>query len=259
MKSFMKSFLFLLSLLSLCLLSASCWDIQKGKSFEHIAPEHWRGVFVFDQEAPAKLMKVKKDSVRAERVPVSFFVDSDERGVPRALKFFNGQDTTVSDSLRFFGDTLFVYFNAQETYMRLVYEVNLMEGQLFDKNENNYPIRFQAQAGKYPRYPDIRRTPTADVSGNWSAEVADIGTDSFATVPMLFKADKNAVSVAITAAGFIPALFLEGTIQGKQLYLSGFDGKIAAQLVAELNADGRSLQKASLRLNDKLYNLIAQR
>jgi hypothetical protein len=255
----MKSFLFLLSLFSLSLLSASCWDIQKGKPFQHIAPEYWRGVFVFDQEAPAKLMKIKKDSVRAERVPVSLFVDSDAQGLPQKLLFFNGQDTTSSDSLRFFGDTLFVYFNAQETYMRLVFEVNLMEGQLFDKNEKNYPIRFQAQAGKYPRYPDIRRAPTADVSGSWSAEVADIATDSFSTVPMLFKADKNAVSVAISASGFIPALYLEGTIQGKQLYLSGFDGKLAVQMVAELSADGRSMQKASLRLNDKLYSLIGQR
>jgi hypothetical protein len=255
----MKSLLFLLSLVACAFLAGGCWDIKTGTPFKHIAPGAWRGVFIFDQEPPKKLMKVKKDSIRNERIPVAFQVVSDKEGYPKSFLFVDGGDSLRSDSLRIWGDTVFVYFNQSQTYMRLVYEINLMEGILYDRTEKNYPVRFQAQNGSYPRFPDIRREPIGDLNGSWTAQIADNQSDSTSTCAMQFVAKANNVSVRIEASPFAPALSLEGTIQGKQIYLSGFNGRAAAQLSAEISADGKSLQKASLRINDQLYNFIAQR
>jgi hypothetical protein len=255
----MKSILFLFSLAILALLTSGCWDIQTGTPFKHIAPGAWRGVFIFDQEPPKKLMKVKKDSMRNERIPVVFQVVSNKQGLPKSLLFVDGTDSLRSDSLRIKNDTLFAYFDRSQTYMRLVYEINLMEGVLYDLTEKNYPIRFQAQSGVYPRFPDIRRKPIADVSGQWQTQIADNESDSMSTCAMNFVAKDNNVSVNIQATPFAPALSLEGTIQGKQIYLSGFNGRTAAQLSAEITPDGKALQKATLRINDQLYSFIAQR
>jgi len=230
----MKSFYILIY--SSIILSA-CFDIQQGRPFQHIAPDAWRGVFV-------------TDATTAERAPVLFEVKSDEKGFPKKLVFDNGLSQMETDSLRFWGDTLFAYFNKSKTYLRVIYEINLMEGKLIFEDEREYPLVFQAQSGKFPRFPDVRREPIADISGLWQADFAQQGVDSIQVLQLQLQQKQNTVQAALNIGGL--TAHLAGNIQGNQLYLSGFDGAKVYFLSAVVQND-KSITRGKLAVNLQKY------
>ena len=222
---------------------SSCFDIKTGQAFQHIAPNAWRGVFI-------------TDATTAERVPTLFDVKSDETGKPQKLIFYNGSRNLETDSLRFWGDTLFAYFGQSKTYLRLIYEVNLMEGKLFFENENEYPIVFQAQSGKFPRFPEVRRNPTADVSGSWKADYAQENIDSMQNLQIDFQQKDNNLNGEIKIS--TKTAYLTGCIQGNLIYLSGFDGEKIYFLSAIVQND-KSLARGKLSINSQKYVFNANR
>lgn len=239
----------LLGLLCSAGLSA-CFNIQKGKEFKHVAPGAWRGVFMTDTSSRVRL-------------PVSFEVLSDEHGMPKQLAFINGSERVLTDSIRFWGDTAFFYFQKSQAYFRVIYEINLMEGALYDQTQAEYPLQFQAQAGTFPRFPDIRREPAADVSGEWTMQLglsstsAETGTDSLVNGKIQLKADKNQLTGLLTIPNY-PPLQVEGTIQGTQFYLSGFDGR-RATLISGVVPNANTIQKGSLKINYKEWAFQASK
>ncbi len=230
----MKSFYILIY--SSIILS-SCFSIQTGRPFEYIAPDDWRGVFV-------------TDATTAERAPVLFQVKSDEKGKPQKLVFDNGLSQMETDSLRFWGDTLFAYFNKSKTYLRVIYEINLMEGKLFFEDDSEYPLVFQAQSGKFPRFPDVRREPIADISGLWQADFAQQGVDSMQVLQFEFQQKENVVKAKLKI-GEIDA-HLVGNIQGNQLYLSGFDGA-KVYFLSALVQNNKSITRGKIAVNLQKY------
>lgn len=252
----MKSFVFLSLLAFACLLSFGCFGIQTGKPFQHIAPGDWRGTFVVD-------------AAGKERIPVMLHVHSDSEGMPKKIEFRDGDQSTSSDSLRFFGDTLWAYFSPTKTHLRLIYEVNLVEGFLYDETDKQYPVKFQAQSGAFSRFPDVRRPPVADISGAWNATIAsDEDSTSIATT-LQFSAKGNDLMLLVPLADKDSTLSpsprangayaLAGAIQANKINLSGFDGKNICYFSAEVSADGKNLQKANLRIGERQYAVAGSR
>ncbi len=225
------------------LVFSACFDIQQGQPFQYIAPNAWRGAFV-------------TDATTAERVPVLFEVKSDEKGMPQKLVFDNGLSQTETDSLRFWGDTLYAYFGKSKSFLRLIYEVNLLEGKLYFENDSEYPLVFQAQSGKFPRFPEVRREPVAAISGIWQADFAQADSDTMQTLQLEFDQKENEVQ-ALLKIGQINA-HLSGSLQGNQLYLSGFDGGKVYFLSALVQND-KTLTKGKLAINLQKYVFNAQK
>ena len=250
-KQYVYAFLALLFLSTL----SSCWSIEVGQRFEHIAPGPWLGVFGFSTEIPSKIMEEKRDSIIRDKVPVEFLVNSDSAGVPKNFQFISGSDTITSDSLKFWGDSVFVYFLAAKTNLRVVFEVDNMQGYLYDMEEIEYPVQFKAKAGKYARFPDIRRAPISDITGNWDLLIANNETENTHEGQIDFRVATNTLYAKLHASELNKETHLEGTIQGKYIYLSGFDGKTVIFLSGEISEDGKSLVKTSLRVSDNVYDL----
>jgi hypothetical protein len=252
----MKSFVFLSLLAAAALFSMGCFGIQTGKPFEHIAPGDWRGTFVVD-------------AAGKERIPAMFHVHSDTKGKPQKIEFRDGEHKIASDSLRFVGDTVWIYFHSPKTHLRLIYEVNIMEGFLYDETEKQYPVKFQSQSGAFPRFPDVRRPPIADISGSWKALVASANDSSTFETTLQFSAKGNDISLllpladkdssltASTRAG--GAFALAGAIQENKIHASGFDGRHVCYFSAEVSVDGKSLQKANLRIGEQQYTVVGSR
>ena len=234
----MRSFIICLTLLAI-LTNLGCLGIEKGKTFEHVAPGNWRGVFI----------------VEGEKIPITFDINSTEEGKPQDFVFFNGEHQLKSDSLRFWGDTVYVYFNDAQSHLRLIYEVNLMEGYWFDQTEKNYPISFQAQNAQTHRFPNIRTTPSENITGTWAVK-AIVSQDSTLEAQLRIATDGNEATgtLVIDSNTSIP---LEGTVQGDKIYLSGFEGKYVCMFNATI-ADINALHQGKLILNNESMFCTAQ-
>ncbi|MCP4438035.1 MAG: hypothetical protein GY810_03750 [Aureispira sp.] len=234
----MRSLIICLTLFTI-LSNLGCLGIEKGKPFEHVAPGNWRGVFI----------------VEGEKIPITFNINSSEEGQPQNFVFFNGEHQLQSDSLRFWGDTVYVYFDDAQSHLRLIYEVNLMEGHWFDKTEKSYPISFQAQNAQTHRFPNIRMTPVDNITGTWAVK-AIVSQDSTLETQLRIATEKNKAtgSLVIDNNTSIP---LEGTIQGDKIYLSGFDGRHICLFNATI-ADLTALHEGVLIINNESMFCTAQ-
>lgn len=242
------------ALLSLTFLTG-CFGLEVGQPFQHIAPGPWLGVFGFSSEIPSKLMELHKDSLIQDKVPINFFVNSDANGKPLNFQFVSNTDTVTSDSIKFWGDSVFVFFHENKTNLRAVFEVDNMQGYLYDMEEKDYPVQFRAKSGSFARFPDIRRAPIADLNGNWNLLIASNENEDIFEGKLNFLVKGNIALATIESSDINPKMSLEGTIQGKHIYLSGFNGKTVIFLSGELSADGKNLVKTSLRISDEVYDL----
>lgn len=214
-----------------------CWDIQTGQPIDAFAPGLWRGQFHLDQQS----------------VPVLYEVHNTDNERPIAFVFRTADQQVISDTAYYFGDTLYAFFEEANTYLRATYQIDQMDGHLYDATEQRYPIRFSAIKGPKHRFPNIRETPLANLTGEWNLS-AGYAQDSSATGTLRLSTQNN------TATGQLRfgegTYTVEGTIQGNKLYLSGFDGQTVVWISA-LVMDANHLDKGSLRLNDQTYYLRA--
>lgn len=221
-----------------------CFSIERnGGAFERIAPGNWRGVFTLDD---------------GEKVPVTFDVQA-----PNQWSFRNGDSALQPDSIRFWGDTVFCYFEPQQAHLKLIYEINLMEGYLHDDSGQTYPIKFLAQSGAYTRFPDLYPVQLpGDIAGDWTlqcSEPQDTAQQfsaqlrlSMAQSPIL----RAKLSVQDSTQAF--ALDLEGIVQKEKIYLSGFDGRRVVFLTGSV-LDAAYMDNGALRIGHKMYYWKATR
>jgi len=235
--------------LSLSFLLTACFAIENGQGFQQIAPGGWRAVFMFGEGEDA------------ERVPVLFkSISSQEVDKPRLL-FYNGDDSVYADSLRFWGDTLFVHFKETENYLRLIREVDLMEGNYMVKGAaakgQDLPIKLYAKFSRPHRFKDLHMAPTADINGNWALDILD-QEENLIPGQLKLRTDKNTVYAELKSGISKSPIHLEGTIQKDQIRLSAFTGKELVYISADLR-DANTLGRAKIRYNQLEYACSAKK
>jgi hypothetical protein len=226
----MRKILFIL--IALSFLFTGCWSIETGQKVDKLAPGIWRGVFM----------------VGEHNVPVMFKVENTDNDLPTKITFEEENTLLKADSIRFWGDTVFIHFESSKTYLKLRYEVSLMQGHLYDETDKEYPIIFNAQNGIIQRFPDIRKEPTSDLTGVWAMTIN--AQDTIGSGLLELAVDKNTASGVLLLEG--TELKLKGTVQGDKMYLSGFNGKKVCLVSAEIT-DENVLNKGNLILNDKAF------
>lgn len=226
----------LFSTIIIIALLSSCWNIQVPNELEGIAPGTWKGTFLLD----------------GHTVPVMYEVQIENKQIDFIFKTA-GQELKA-DSVRKWGDTLFVDFNKTNTQLKLIYQIDQMDGFLYDKSGVEYPINFAGQHGILQQFPDVRKKPIADITGNWSIK-ASVSQDSTLNGNLRLTAKENHVAGEIQLG--IYTLPLEGTIQNEKLYLSGFNGKTVGYLSAIVK-DSKTILNGHLHLNTQKYFWEAQ-
>jgi hypothetical protein len=226
----MRKILFIL--IALSFLFTGCWSIETGQKVDKLAPGIWRGVFM----------------VGEYNIPVMFNVKNTDNDLPTEITFEEENTLLKADSIRFWGDTVFIHFESSKTYLKLKYEVSLMQGHLYDETGQEYPLVFHAKNSIIHRFPDIRKEPTSDLTGVWSMTIN--AEDTVASGQLELAVDENAASAVLLVEG--TKLKLEGTVQGDKIYLSGFDGKKVCLVSAEI-VDKNVLNKGNLMINNKAF------
>jgi hypothetical protein len=226
----------LLVLISIAILLTSCWDLRTGSPIEGFAPGIWRGVFKLDDQM----------------VPVIYEIKNSNNDKPIEFIFKTEQQNIAADSAIIFGDTLFAYFGATNTHLKIIHQVDQMDGFLYDNTGEEYAIAFEGIYGIQQRFPDVRKTPKANLTGEWKL-IATIEKDSTLEGTLRISTDgKNKATASLQFPAYPQTIYLEGTVLASKIYLSGFDGKTVFWISANIE-NGKQLNQGNLKLNNKGY------
>lgn len=234
---------FVLSVISLFLLQSSCFVIPN--QFDSLAPGYWRAVLKLNPKNPAAYQAEKGVPVRMEELtegdlPFIFELiydnDSDFH-----LEIINGEerikvtDITIGRDRVRGQDTILIKFPIYDSYIKGIYEKDLIEGKWYVPNRGEYSIPFRAKHGQKKRFSSLRKTPKLDLTGKWEVSFGD-DTDSPYPAIGEFQQEENRLrGTFMTETG--DYRFLEGTIQANKLYLSCFDGAHAFLFEAKILED----------------------
>ena len=228
-KNMRKPFYLQLFLLSL-LLQTSCLVVQHP--YSALAPGRWRGVLKLTQGpiAPpdeSEFANLQFEEIAEGELPFLFDVvyDDEERF---HLEIINGEERLRVDKIQFgrdpatAKDTILIDFPVYDSYIKALYENDVIEGEWVINFKDNYRIPFVAHFGRGHRFTELKKTPALDLSGKW--EVA-FGVETQEIEPAIgeFNQQGNMLTgTFLTETG--DYRFLEGTVQADKFYLSCFDG-----------------------------------
>lgn len=245
MTSYYKNFLILSCFLVLLLQACFVAD----KPFQGIPPGPWRGTLTLiadpvspnpkGQPLPEKV-NLTFDEVSSGELPFNFEVkySSPEEFY---LEIKNGDEIIEITDIKYgvdrstAKDTVWINFPIFDSYIKGIYEGNLIQGTWIVNNRDNYQIPFTARFGQDHRFTTLKKEPVMDISGRWQTTFTDEDGATEAAVGE-FVQEGNAVNgTFMTETG--DYRFLEGTIQADKLYLSCFDGSHAFLFEAKIKAD----------------------
>jgi len=238
--------LIFLSLFPLLLLQ-SCFVADQP--FRGIPPGPWRGILTLvpdpvspnpkGQPLPEKV-NLTFEEVSSGQLPFNFEVkykNEDEF----YLEILNGDEVIEITDIKYgvdrktAKDTVWINFPIFDSYIKGIYEGNLIQGYWVVNNRENYQIPFTARFGQDHRFTTLKKAPKMDISGTWETTFTDESGTPEAAVGEFVQNGNEVTGTFLTETG--DYRFLEGTIQDNKLYLSCFDGAHAFLFEAKIRED----------------------
>lgn len=216
---------------------SSCFVIEN--TFTGLPPGKWRAVLRLEpkqitpnpkgEPLPEKL-NLKFEEVTAGELPFNFEVIY-ENETDFYIEIINGEERIRVDDIVMgrdpttAKDTILIELPLFDSYLKGIYEENLIEGTWEVRNREAYSIPFVARYGQEHRFTTLRKEPVMDLSGKWKTYF-EVDTEQPYPAIGEFQQDGNQLSGTFrTETG--DYRFLEGTVQADKLYLSCFDGSHA--------------------------------
>jgi thiol-disulfide isomerase/thioredoxin len=213
-----------------------------NESYTKLPPGIWRGVLVLDNKAPVfdpnEEVTVKTDF--SGELPFNFevkYTDKDNF----YIEIHNAEERiAVSDII--YGrdkatakDTIIINFPVFDTYIKAIYEDDLMEGDWYVNYKTNYKISFKAYFGKAHRFTTLKKKPAMDISGKWDVKFETGNEDEYPAVGEFVQKGNLVTGTFMTETG--DYRYLEGTIQNNKIFLSTFDAAHAFLFEAKILDD----------------------
>lgn len=232
---------YLLILIIASLSFSSC--IETNKPFTKLPPGIWRGILKL--EAGTDVVAVEEEVGTAVQndadLPFQFNVVYDDTNTFH-IEIMNGEERIeVSDIIygldrKTAKDTLIINFPVFDTQIKALYEDGIIEGDWIVNYKPGYSIPFKAYHAVGDRFKDLKKNPTADLSGKWEVAFEAGKKDEYPAIG-LFQQEGNKITGTFkTETG--DYRFLEGTVQGNKLYMSTFDGAHAFLFTGKILEDG---------------------
>lgn len=241
--------------LPLLLLTLTCSMFLSGcivieQPHSRLAPGLWRGVLQLDPAQASRLGgsgdqqrrgKVAFEEVTAGELPFHFEVVYDHPDSFH-LVIINGEERIEARNIRYgldratAKDTLRVEFPLMDSYIEAVTEAGVIQGHWVVNYKEDYRIPFEARHGKADRFTTLRKTPVADLSGNWATVFEPGEPGAYPAIAEFRQEDNRLLGTFRTETGDFR--YLEGTVQANKLYLSCFDGSHAYLFEGKIMEDG---------------------
>lgn len=238
-----------IGLASLALIFGLSKCLVTGDPYTGLPPGTWRGVLKLENNpvAPGPKEKplsenfnVKFEEVTEGELPFNFEVVYDDANhfhieIKNGEEIIKIEDIVMGLDRRTGKDTIVINFPVYDSYIRGVFEERVIEGEWVVTNRENYRIPFVAKYGENYRFTNLRKTPTADLSGRWQA-LFEIETDHpYPAIGEFEQTGNYLKGTFLTETG--DYRYLEGTVQAGKAYLSCFDGSHAFLIEARIQDD----------------------
>jgi thiol-disulfide isomerase/thioredoxin len=217
-----------LSILLLLIAFYSCIEIVKP--YSKLPPGIWHAEISIDNE---------------HSIPFNFEIGYDDQDQIE-MNILNGTEKIKVDHVDFgrnkkLLDTVYIDFPLMDSHIKAIYKENVLEGFWTVRNRLDYEMPFVAYYGQSFRFTTNSILPVMDISGTWQA-IFEIETPDEYPAVGEFKAEGNYVEgTFLTETG--DYRYLQGEVQGDQLFLSCFDGSHAFLFEAKINDDASLLGK----------------
>jgi thiol-disulfide isomerase/thioredoxin len=220
-----------------------------------LAPGSWRAILKLDykpvssnpsgEPLPEK-MDITFEEVSAGELPFTFEVIYDTKDSFH-IEIINGSERIIVDDItigldrRTAKDTVIIDFPVYDSYIRAIYEEDILEGDWIVKNRGTeYSIPFLARQGQNHRFTQLKKEPVLDVSGKWEATFGiDESEEPYKAIAEFEQEGNYLTGTFRTETG--DYRYLQGTVQANKLYLSCFDGSHAFLFEAKINEDATLL------------------
>ncbi|NND32684.1 MAG: TlpA family protein disulfide reductase [Saprospiraceae bacterium] len=227
---------------------AGCFEM--GPTYSKLPPGPWRAVLKLDPEKNASEeirretragTQLEFDEVTEGDLPFNFevvYTDPDKF----YIEIINADERIRLDEIVYLKDratikdTLIINFPPYDSYFKVLFEDNILEGYWHVPSRVNYQIHFIAKHGQNHRFTNLKKAPVADLSGKWEVY---FGLEDTVPEPAVgeFKQNGNRLTgTFLTETG--DYRFLEGTVQANKMYLSCFDGAHMFLFEALIKEDG---------------------
>ena len=237
----------ILVLFSMVLFYQGCLVVDN--TFTGLAPGYWRAVLKLDpkmispnpkgEPLPEKV-NLEFEEVAEGELPFTFEVIYDNES-DFHIELINGEeriilnDITIGRDLATAKDTIVIQFPVYGSYLRGIFEGNVLEGEWVVPNRGEYRIPFVAKHGMNHRFTNLKKEPVMDLSGKWET-LFELDTDEpYPAVGEFVQSGNLLKGTFLTETG--DYRFLEGTVQTDKLYLSVFDGAHAFLFEAKIRPD----------------------
>ncbi len=231
----------LLLLLGITMAFSGCLVPQNP--YTGLPPGVWRAVLRLDpmMSAPRGVVsentKMQFEEVSEGDLPFTFEVKY-ENDTSFYIEIINGterirvDDITIGRDRSTAKDTIIINFPVFDSYIRGIWQENIIEGEWVVNNRENYHVPFVAKQGENYRFTTMQKKPDMDVSGKWEVTFEE---DSSKAIGEFKQKGNYLTGTFMTETG--DHRFLEGTVQANKLYLSAFDGSHAYLFEAKILPD----------------------
>jgi len=209
--------------------------VEAINNHQKLPPGIYRAVLNLNDpnlESAAEEISTKLNIVDPGQLPFNFEVVYEEgSNEDFHIVLHNADERLVVDDISYGKDratnrdTVLIKFPIYDTYIRAIYNENVLEGQWVVNYRENYKIPFVAYHGKDHRFTDLNKENQFDISGRWKCIFTESDGAEYAAVGNFVQDGNRITGTFKTETG--DYRFLEGDIIDNKFYLSVFDGSHA--------------------------------
>lgn len=158
------------------------------------------------------------------------------QGNTQTLVIRNGKERMVVDEIIYKGDSVFINFPYYDSQVRAFSTGHDIDGRFVNNTRvDKKIIPFKAKMFQDWRFTAKKEKPAMDITGKWKITFKDDDPLDALGIGEFKQTGNYLEGTVLTPTG--DHRYLEGTVQGKKVFLSAFDGSHAFLYKATINAD----------------------
>jgi len=161
-------------------------------------------------------------------------------GVTQTLTIRNGKERMVVDEIVYDGDSVFIHFPFYDSEIRAFCDGHNIDGRFVNNTRvDKKIIPFKAKMFQDYRFTPKKEKPVTNISGRWKITFKEDDPIDALGIGEFKQTGNYLEGTILTPTG--DHRYLEGTVQGKKIFLSAFDGSHTFLYTGTIGADSISL------------------
>ena len=167
---------------------------------------------------------------------IPFTINIQKSGEKWKAEILNADEVLSYDDISFRNDSIIIPMGIFDSEIRATINTDGILKGVFAKNFSSiYEVQLSGKREFTTRFP-VNGKPTANFSGRWKTVFTKANGDTYEAIGIFQQEGNRVTGTFLTALG--DYRYLDGNVDGSQLFLSAFDGSHAYLFKAQLSEDG---------------------